>query len=108
MPELNLNDLNTAPELTLDAPAAPSLTLDPAADEAAEQAAQQEAKKVEPSLLERYRSIKQHCTPPMAKLVEGQCSGCFMSLPSATLLELKNGEHIVECDNCGRIIYIEE
>ena len=36
MPELNLNDLNTAPELTLDAPAAPSLTLDPAADEAAE------------------------------------------------------------------------
>ena len=68
----------------------------------------EEAKKVEPSLLERYRSIKQHCTPPMAKLVEGQCSGCFMSLPSATLLELKNGEHIVECDNCGRIIYIEE
>ena len=69
---------------------------------------EEEAKKVEPSLLERYRSIKQHCTPPMAKLVEGQCSGCFMSLPSATLLELKNGERIVECDNCGRIIYIEE
>ena len=52
MPELNLNDLNTAPELTLDAPAAPSLTLDPAADEAAEQAAQQEAKKVEPVKVE--------------------------------------------------------
>ena len=52
MPELNLNDLNTAPELTLDAPAAPSLTLDPAADEAAEQAAQQEAKKVEPVTVE--------------------------------------------------------
>ena len=52
MPELNLNDLNTAPELTLDAPAAPSLTLDHAADEAAEQAAQQEAKKVEPVTVE--------------------------------------------------------
>ena len=52
MPELNLNDLNTAPELTLDAPAEPSLTLDPAADEAAEQAAQQEAKKVEPVTVE--------------------------------------------------------
>ena len=52
MPELNLNDLNTAPERTLDAPAAPSLTLDPAADEAAEQAAQQEAKKVEPVTVE--------------------------------------------------------
>lgn len=69
---------------------------------------EKEAKKVEPKLLERYRSIKQHCTPPMAKLIDGQCSGCFMSLPSATLLELKEGKRIVECDNCGRIIYIEE
>jgi ATP-dependent Lon protease len=51
---------------------------------------EKEAEKVEPALLERYRNIKLHCTPPMAKLVSGQCSGCFMSLPSARLLELKN------------------
>ena len=44
----------------------------------------------------------------MARLIDGQCSGCFMSLPSATLLELKEGNRIVECDNCGRILYIEE
>ena len=65
----------------------------------------QEAKKVDPALLAKYRSIKQHCTPPMARLVNGQCSGCFMSLPSATLLDIKNGDRIVECDNCGRILY---
>jgi len=65
----------------------------------------QEAKKVDPGLLEKYKSIKQHCTPPMAKLVNGQCSGCFMSLPSATLLEIRDGKRIVECDNCGRILY---
>ena len=51
------------------------------------------------------RAIKPHCTPPMAKLVDGQCGGCFMSLPSATLRELKLGEKTVECDNCGRILY---
>ena len=66
---------------------------------------EQEAKKVDPQLLAKYRSIKQHCTPPMAKLVNGQCSGCFMSLPSATLLDIRNGDRIVECDNCGRILY---
>ena len=66
---------------------------------------EQESKKVEPGLLAKYRSIKQHCTPPMAKLVNGQCSGCFMSLPSATLLEIRDGKRIVECDNCGRILY---
>ena len=65
----------------------------------------QEARKVDPGLLEKYKSIKQHCTPPMAKLVNGQCSGCFMSLPSATLLEIRDGKRIVECDNCGRILY---
>lgn len=66
---------------------------------------EQEAKKVDGQLLAKYRSIKQHCTPPMAKLINGQCSGCFMSLPSATLLDIRNGDRIVECDNCGRILY---
>ena len=64
-----------------------------------------EAKKVDPALLAKYRSIKQHSTPPMAKLINGQCSGCFMSLPSATLLDIRSGDRIVECDNCGRILY---
>lgn len=68
---------------------------------------EQEAAKIDPQLLEKYRSIKQHCTPPMAKLIDGQCSGCFMSLPSATLLALKEGEKLVTCE-CGRIIYSEE
>ncbi len=67
-----------------------------------------EAKKLDPELLQSYNSIKQHCTPPMAKLVDGQCSGCFMSLPSATMLEMKNGDKLVRCDNCGRILYSPE
>ena len=66
---------------------------------------EQEARKIDPQLLAKYRSIKQHCTPPMAKLVNGQCSGCFMSLPSATLLDIRSGDRIVECDNCSRILY---
>lgn len=68
---------------------------------------EQEAKKIDEKLLEKYKTIKQHCTPPMAKLIDGQCSGCFMSLPSATLLAIKEGDHIVCCDNCGRILYSE-
>ena len=68
---------------------------------------EQESDKIEPELLEKYRSIKQHCTPPMAKLIDGQCSGCFMSLPSATVLALKDGDKLVTCE-CGRIIYNAE
>ena len=66
---------------------------------------EQESGKIDPELLEKYRTIKQHCTPPMAKLIDGQCSGCFMSLPSATLLAIKEEGKLVTCDNCGRILY---
>ena len=63
---------------------------------------------VDPQLLARYEEIKQHVTPPMARLVNGQCSGCFMNLPSASLLAIRNQDRIVECDNCGRMIFSAE
>ena len=62
----------------------------------------------DPALLARYRAIKQQCTPPMARLSNDQCCGCFVQLPSATLRAIKEGNNIVECDNCGRILYCEE
>ena len=62
---------------------------------------------IDPAMLEKYKEVKQHITPPMSKLINGQCSGCFMSLPSATLSRLK-GDNIVLCDNCGRILFNEE
>ena len=69
--------------------------------------AEKEAKKVNPDLLARYRQIKQHVSPPVAKLVNNQCGGCFMTLPSAILRRM-SGDTVVECDNCGRILYAEE
>jgi predicted nucleic acid-binding Zn-ribbon protein len=60
---------------------------------------------VKPALLERYQDIKQHASPPMAKLVGGQCGGCYMSLPSVAFKQIQAQERIVECDNCGRILY---
>lgn len=69
---------------------------------------EREAKKVDPLLLERYKAIKQHSSPPMARLADGQCCGCFMQLPSATLRLIKETDKPVECDNCGRILYCED
>lgn len=61
-----------------------------------------------PELLARYRAIKQQCTPPMARLSDNQCCGCFVQLPSATMRAIKEGNAVVECDNCGRILYCED
>ena len=34
--------------------------------------------------------------------------GVFMALPLGTLRDLKSGEHMVTCDNCGRILYAKD
>jgi len=67
-------------------------------------AAQERAKGIEEGLMERYQRIKQHSVPPIARLINGQCGGCNMGLPSATLRNLKGGGQIIECETCGRMI----
>ncbi|MEG2314888.1 MAG: hypothetical protein RSC91_01650, partial [Clostridia bacterium] len=53
--------------------------------------AQERAKDIEPALLEKYRTIKLHCVPPIARLFGDQCGGCNMSLPQVTLRNFKSG-----------------
>ena len=65
--------------------------------------AEEKKKGIKPEYLERYNSIKQHCTPPMAKLINGQCGGCNMGFPSSVLASIKAGKQ-VECETCGRLI----
>ncbi|MBR4459313.1 MAG: hypothetical protein IKS31_10185 [Clostridia bacterium] len=55
-------------------------------------------------LMAVYNSVKRQITPPMARLVNGQCSGCNTSQPSAALRKIDAGKEIVECETCGRIL----
>lgn len=65
--------------------------------------AEEKKKGIEPEYLARYTAIKQHCTPPMAKLINGQCGGCNMGFPSSVLATIRSGKQ-VECETCGRLI----
>ena len=66
--------------------------------------AQEKSKGIDAKLMERYKMIKKHSSPPVVKLTNGQCGGCYMSLPSVTLRTLKAGTKIIECESCGRMI----
>lgn len=66
--------------------------------------AQEKAKGIDPELMERYKTIKSRCVPPMARLLNDQCGGCNMSLPSVVLRNIKSGASIVECETCGRML----
>ena len=63
------------------------------------------SKTVDPALLERYSQVKQHHAVPIAKIVNSKCGGCNMSLPMVMLKKIATSDGIVECENCGRILY---
>lgn len=66
------------------------------------------AEGVDPELLEKYKQIKQHSIPPVAKLLDGnRCGGCNMNLPQVVLRNIRTGAKSVECENCGRIVLVE-
>ncbi len=66
----------------------------------------QAAKKVDADLMEKYKKIKQRRPNPVARLNDDRCGGCNMQLPSSVIGRLKAGDSIVECDSCGRILYL--
>lgn len=65
--------------------------------------AQEKAKGIDAPLMEKYQTIKRHIVPPIAVLMNDQCGGCNMSLPSVVLRNIKAGK-IIECETCGRMI----
>lgn len=66
-----------------------------------------EAEAIDPKLLERYKAIKRHATPPITRMREGRCGGCNMQLPAAEMSRIRDGAVFVECENCGRIILVK-
>ncbi len=54
-------------------------------------------------MMDRYRAIKLHSVPPLARLNGSQCGGCNMSLPSAVTRAIRAGE-LIECETCGRLL----
>ncbi len=70
-------------------------------------AAAQAAEKVDKKLLEKYNRIKQNKDMPVTMLKDGRCMGCNMELPSRDLANIKKSGAIIECENCGRILYLK-
>lgn len=66
-----------------------------------------EAQGIEPELLEKYKAIKRHSTPPITRIHEDRCGGCNMQLPAADKNKIRTGAPYVECENCGRIILVK-
>ena len=64
-------------------------------------------KKVSPALMSRYKRVRLHHNIPIVEVREGKCSGCNMALPSLAIRRLVGEDMILECENCGRLLYAD-
>ena len=65
-------------------------------------------KLIDKSLLQHYQSIKGRHANPVARVVSSQCSGCNMQIAPFVLNKIKSSGSILDCENCGRMLYIDE
>ena len=69
--------------------------------------AAKEAEGISPELLEKYKTIKRHATPPITSVHDDRCGGCNMQLSAAEKDKVRSGVAYVECENCGRLILVK-
>jgi uncharacterized protein len=63
-------------------------------------------KTVSADVLARYRRIlKSKKDVAIVPIRHGACGGCHMKLTSQTVVTARGAEHLVACDNCGRLVY---
>jgi hypothetical protein len=60
---------------------------------------------IEPQAMEYYTRLKAQKGLAVAKIEQGMCRGCHISLSTAELQRVRVG-HIVECSSCRRMLYL--
>jgi len=69
-------------------------------------------KNIDPKYVALYSNLYEKRAPKIiVKANNSICGGCNISLPAqivADILKMKDGEELVLCENCGRILYIAE
>ncbi|MFB0558955.1 MAG: zinc ribbon domain-containing protein [Dehalococcoidales bacterium] len=66
---------------------------------------QQLVARIEPGAVEVYNELKKQKGTAVAKVEQGICRGCRISLP-VTELQRVRSEGLVRCSSCGRILFL--
>lgn len=67
----------------------------------------EQAKKVDKQLLAKYKQKSAEKHKVFVPAMDGKCGGCRMEISAGKLNVLKSAGYI-ECENCGRIIYLKD
>ena len=61
--------------------------------------------KLDPQAVELYQELKKQKGQAVAKVEQGICCGCRISLPT-TELQRARSDSLVQCSSCGRILFL--
>jgi hypothetical protein len=67
----------------------------------------QRAEKVGPHLLRRYEGLRSKYEDPIAFVQGGVCSGCQLRVSEITIERVREGQEIVTCENCSRLLFMK-
>jgi predicted nucleic acid-binding Zn-ribbon protein len=60
---------------------------------------------IEPQAVAAYDKLRKQKGQAIAKVEQGICRGCRISLPSSELQQARSG-NLVQCSSCGRILFL--
>ncbi len=67
------------------------------------------AMRVENPVLKVYDRIRRNLRGmTVVPLKKGACSGCFHIIPLQVIMQIRQGQRLVSCESCGRILIVEE
>jgi len=61
---------------------------------------------IDASLLETYTKLKDRRSTAVAMIENDRCSSCNMMIASILLQSIKDKNDLLECENCGRLLYL--
>ncbi len=61
--------------------------------------------KIDPQAIEFYQELKKQKGGAVAKVEQGICCGCRISLPTTELQRVRS-DSLVQCSSCGRILFL--
>lgn len=68
---------------------------------------QEAAAAIEKQILAHYQKIMNARGTAVAEARGEACSGCYMSIPPQVFVNVKKNENVINCPNCGRILFFK-
>lgn len=63
------------------------------------------AKGIDDDTLKKYKTVKKSHPIAVVRLDGKRCMGCNMELPTGMAKQIANSDTLMECENCGRLLY---